>query len=102
MVDRGGREPRILRKRVRSSELTFSYEIVLNVRNSPMNLLQGVDEEARAYLQARISLYAMLVLGSIVAEIGLLTATYSLYPHIKPGNADAIAASGSGGLIALA
>src|SRR5258706_10747859 len=64
-------------------------------------LARSTDEEARASLQARISLYAMLVLVSIVTEIALLTTSYAAYPHIKPGNADAIAAAGSLGLIIL-
>jgi len=49
-----------------------------------------------------MSVYAMLVLVSIVAEITLLTTSYALFPEIKPGNADSIAAAGSTGLIILA
>jgi serine/threonine-protein kinase len=65
-------------------------------------LARSGDEEARASLQSRISLYAMLVLVSIVTEIALLTISYALYPSIKPGNADKIAAAGTMGLIILA
>ncbi len=65
-------------------------------------LARSGDEEARASLQSRISLYSMLVLASIVTEIALLTSSYAMFPSIKPGNADAIAAAGSTGLIILA
>jgi serine/threonine-protein kinase len=65
-------------------------------------LARSSDEDARSSLQIRISLYAMLVLVSIVTEIALLTASYAAYPEIKPGNADAIAAAGTLGLIILA
>jgi hypothetical protein len=62
----------------------------------------AVDEETRAYLQARISIYAMLVLFSIVADLTLLTTSYALFPTIKPGNANAIAGAGTIGLVVLA
>jgi hypothetical protein len=67
-----------------------------------MRIARSGDEEARASLQSRISLYSMLVLGSIVAEIALLTTSYAMFPEIKPRNADSIAAAGSTGLIMLA
>jgi hypothetical protein len=60
------------------------------------------DEETRAYLQARISVYAMLVLVSIVGEIALLSAWYTLYPSYRPWHGDAILIAGAGALVALA
>src|SRR4051812_3488344 len=75
---------------------------MVNPVRSVTRIARSGDEEARASLQSRISVYSMLVLGSIVAEIALLTTSYAMFPEIKPGNADSIAAAGSTGLIILA
>ncbi|MGE5184487.1 MAG: serine/threonine-protein kinase, partial [Acidobacteriota bacterium] len=59
-------------------------------------------EEQRAYLQARLSLYSLLVLLSIAIDLTSLTVTYHLYPEIKPRHADGIAAAGTSSLVILA
>ncbi len=59
------------------------------------------DEEQRAYLQARLSVYSMLVLLSIATQISLLTLFYYVYPTYKPRNADAIATAGASSLVLL-
>ena len=75
---------------------------MVNPVRSVTRIARSGDEEARASLQSRLSVYSMLVLVSIVSEIALLTTSYALFPPIKPRNADSIAAAGSTAMIILA
>jgi serine/threonine-protein kinase len=48
------------------------------------------DDDGRAYLQARMTLYTMLMFWSIVVLLVFLTALYWIYPTIKPRHNDII------------
>ena len=60
------------------------------------------DDEGRAYLQTRMTLYSSLMFCSIVALLLFLIATYWLYPAIKPRHNDAIVVGATIGLGILA
>jgi serine/threonine-protein kinase len=55
------------------------------------------EDDARAYLQARMTLFSKLMFWSIVALLVFLTAMYQIYPGVEPIYNDVI----SGGAIAL-
>ena len=42
------------------------------------------DDDARAYLQTRMTLFSKLMFWSIVALLVFLTAMYEIYPEVKP------------------
>jgi len=44
------------------------------------------EEEGRAYLQERLTLFAKLLFGSFAALLAFLFALYQAYPDVKPGN----------------
>jgi eukaryotic-like serine/threonine-protein kinase len=48
------------------------------------------DEDARAYLQTRMTLFSKLTFWSIVALLVFLTAMYKVYPEVKPEDNDYI------------
>ena len=48
------------------------------------------DDDGRAYLQTRMTLFSRLMFWSIVALLVFLTAMYKLYPEVKPADNDII------------
>jgi serine/threonine-protein kinase len=50
----------------------------------------ALADDARAYLQARLTLFSKLMFWSFVALLVFLTAMYKLYPGIKPRDNDII------------
>ena len=60
------------------------------------------DEEARAYLQARLATLSKLMFGSFAALLGFLMLLYQAYPLIEPKHDDWILVGGAVGLAILA
>src|SRR5262249_51566948 len=48
------------------------------------------DDDSRAYLQTRMTLYSKLMFWSIVALLVFLAAMYRTYPRIEPRNQDIV------------
>jgi serine/threonine-protein kinase len=60
----------------------------------------STDDDARAYLQTRLTLFSKLMFWSIVALLVFLTAMYRIYPEVEPRNNHVIVV-GAAGLLAV-
>jgi len=66
-----------------------SRSLLVQSRDKPWSTASSADQ-ARGYLQTRLTLFSKLMFWSFVALLVFLTAMYELYPHIKPRDNDII------------
>jgi serine/threonine-protein kinase len=61
----------------------------------------ATDEEARAYLQSRVSLFSILVFWATASLLGFVRGLYAIYPQTEPINVEIVHAISAIGLVTL-